>query len=456
MDIRFGSYTLSLDERVLRRGDCIIALPPKAIDLLAVLARTPNQVVSKGALMNALWPDTAVEEGNLTQIVLRLRRAVQSDEDVRIETVPRRGYRLVVARSGASAMASRAPHARHRPVPAVALCVVATIAIVSLLSTATPRRSDPLLLQRAYTTWATAHSTGDVERAAAEFRQVLATDPKNAYAHGGLAYAYISLALREPDAPRASVIARMAFLEAREAVALDDHASVGHAALAQAHANFGDIDAAENEFKRAIALDPTSVEAHTWYGELLLSRGKIDDARRELLAAQSQNSSWTEAGDELALLAYLSRDFRSAQAYAEQSLTQQPQDRAARYVHALVKAAVRPADARHDLRALISTRPRSALDAYALLAYVSARCGNLRVADALIAKAQVIAGRDGVVGDPLTLLSFVGVYAAEHRNDDAFAWLQRVYRPSRRLYRDDARLDALRNDPRFAAWTRGA
>jgi DNA-binding winged helix-turn-helix (wHTH) protein/Tol biopolymer transport system component len=95
----FGEFHLGRDERALRRGSAPVALTPKATDILLALIDNRGQIVEKADLMQQVWPDIAVEEGNLSQNVYTLRRVLT---DARgkcpfIETVPRRGYRFVGA-----------------------------------------------------------------------------------------------------------------------------------------------------------------------------------------------------------------------------------------------------------------------------------------------------------------------------------------------------------------------
>jgi len=73
-----------------------ITIPPKAFDLLLLLARNQHRVIAKSEVMETLWPNTFVEEGNLTQHIYTLRKALGDRPDGKpyIETVPRRGYRL--------------------------------------------------------------------------------------------------------------------------------------------------------------------------------------------------------------------------------------------------------------------------------------------------------------------------------------------------------------------------
>src|SRR5882672_5985512 len=95
----FGAYRIDTGLCRLRRGDTPIALPPKAFDLLLLLVRNPHRVLSKKELIETLWPDTFVDEGNLTQHVFTLRKAlgVQPDGTPYIETVSRRGYSFTAA-----------------------------------------------------------------------------------------------------------------------------------------------------------------------------------------------------------------------------------------------------------------------------------------------------------------------------------------------------------------------
>ena len=93
----FGGFSLDRDERVLRRGNATVPLTPKATEILLALVDRRGHIVEKTDLMSQVWPDTAVEESNLTQNVYTLRK-VLTDEAGKcpfIETVPRRGYRFV-------------------------------------------------------------------------------------------------------------------------------------------------------------------------------------------------------------------------------------------------------------------------------------------------------------------------------------------------------------------------
>jgi DNA-binding winged helix-turn-helix (wHTH) protein/tetratricopeptide (TPR) repeat protein len=92
----FGPFRVDPEKETLLRAGVRVPLTPKAFQILLVLVRHCNQVVSKDDLMKAVWPDTFVEETNLTRNIFMLRKALgESPPEHRyIVTVPGRGYRL--------------------------------------------------------------------------------------------------------------------------------------------------------------------------------------------------------------------------------------------------------------------------------------------------------------------------------------------------------------------------
>ena len=97
----FGRFRLKTAERVLLREGEIVPLTPKVFDILLTLVENSGQVVAKDDLMKRVWPSTYVEEGNLTQNISLLRKALGETPGGAqfIETVPRRGYRFVAETS---------------------------------------------------------------------------------------------------------------------------------------------------------------------------------------------------------------------------------------------------------------------------------------------------------------------------------------------------------------------
>jgi DNA-binding winged helix-turn-helix (wHTH) protein/tetratricopeptide (TPR) repeat protein len=114
---RFGPFTVDAGSYRLLRGDAIIPLSPKIIDLLLYLAARQSALVPKDELFTALWPDVAVTDNALTQAVSELRQALGDDpaKPTYIQTVARRGYRFI-APVESSAPAEIAPAAAVEPV----------------------------------------------------------------------------------------------------------------------------------------------------------------------------------------------------------------------------------------------------------------------------------------------------------------------------------------------------
>lgn len=96
---RIGDWVLDTALNELRRGETAVRLEPRAIEVLAFLVQHHGEVVSRDALLSALWPGSVVGDDSLTQAVIKLRRALQDDAQAPryIETIPKRGYRLIAA-----------------------------------------------------------------------------------------------------------------------------------------------------------------------------------------------------------------------------------------------------------------------------------------------------------------------------------------------------------------------
>lgn len=97
---RFGDFELEAGRRILRSlpSNSILALTPRAFDLLLLFLRRPQELIGKAELMTALWPDTVVEDNNLDQAVFALRHALgdRQGEHRYIKTIHRRGYQFTM------------------------------------------------------------------------------------------------------------------------------------------------------------------------------------------------------------------------------------------------------------------------------------------------------------------------------------------------------------------------
>jgi Tol biopolymer transport system component/DNA-binding winged helix-turn-helix (wHTH) protein len=94
---RFGEFSLCVEEHALSRDGKNISITPKMFDLLLVFVQHPGRVLGKEFLLQSVWPDSFVEEGNISFNIRQLRKALDDNaqDSSYIETVPRRGYRFV-------------------------------------------------------------------------------------------------------------------------------------------------------------------------------------------------------------------------------------------------------------------------------------------------------------------------------------------------------------------------
>jgi DNA-binding winged helix-turn-helix (wHTH) protein len=111
----FGGFCFVPGDGLWRDGRSI-ALPPRAIGVLTTLLESPGTVVSKKALMDAVWPDTFVTESSLLEAIGLLRDVLGDDRKhpIYIQTVHRRGYRFIGITAAPAPQAPKAPEAPDR------------------------------------------------------------------------------------------------------------------------------------------------------------------------------------------------------------------------------------------------------------------------------------------------------------------------------------------------------
>ena len=111
----FGPFRLDVAERLLSRDSEAVPLSPKAFDLLLALVERQGRLLEKTELMKLVWPDTFVEEANLSYTISMIRKALGEGAEPQqfIETVPKYGYRFIaeVRRKRAGEATSSAPDA---------------------------------------------------------------------------------------------------------------------------------------------------------------------------------------------------------------------------------------------------------------------------------------------------------------------------------------------------------
>lgn len=191
--VTVGGWQAFRQEGRLLNGNRSCRVEPKVMDLLFTLAERPGEVLSREELMRAVWPGITVGEDALAQCVFKLRK-VLGEDGRRIETIPKRGYRLI----GTERTVSR--RVVRRSVPwAVAAAAIGLVAAAGLglqhigatsLQSATLIRADDSYMQFRRT---------DNEAAIRLYERALAADPESPAALAGLSNGLVQRALRWPD-----------------------------------------------------------------------------------------------------------------------------------------------------------------------------------------------------------------------------------------------------------------
>ena len=227
--LRLGALTADHAECRIRHGEQARDVEPKVMDLLFLLGSEPGRVFSRIEILAALWPNVVVGEDTLARYIFKLRRTLNDDRAAPryIETIPKRGYRLLAHSIDEDTVARR------------------------------KRRAEEFYFQ---------FTEADNENALALYEQILAELPNDADALAGLANGLIQRAVRwqpvEGLAPRANL------REALECGALSSRAS-------------GEILARAGQLAtRATQIAPENTTALRALGLVMAATGRFADARR--------------------------------------------------------------------------------------------------------------------------------------------------------------------------------
>ncbi len=458
----FGPFQLDAERLLLLDRGEAVALGPKVVETLLALIEHPGEILAKSALLERIWPEGYVDEANLAQNVYVLRKTLRARWDVEaIETVPRRGYRFIAPVRLCPAAESPALTAPERPARGAPLARWAAAAAAVLLlagalawRTAAPRAAQTPELSaqgsRLYEIgkyyWNLRTRDG-IAKSIDYFARVVNDDPRVALGYAGLASANaIEADYGYGPAPSAVYVSR-ARAYAREALALDPHCAQAYAVLGmlaseRRSGSAADMQAAQRDLRRAIALDPSSGSAHEWYGIALLQQGRVDASYAELAVAAQLDPLSVATTAWLGDAAYLERRYTDAIAYARETLDLSPTRKDAYETLGLAYEALgetsRAADAFDRLgRACVQCRAEAA----ALLAPIYAQGNQPARARAALLAARAHAGQ--VAPEDLA-----AAYAALGERGAALAWLRRSA--------NGLTAAEIANDPRFAGLRRAA
>ena len=420
--LRFGDFQFDLEAPLLTRGSRSLELSPKALHILAVLVSNAGRVVSKDDLLNIVWPDAVVEEGNLAVHIFALRKALGAGATAAeyIETIPKRGYRFAA------------------PVDSVRESNTA--------ASASPQ-GDRCSMAGYYVQQQTADGCN---RAAGEYRECLKTEPGNVKARAGLANTLLFRFVLGDLGRNEAVPRAQALLE--EANQIDPACADVHLSRSRLFClGYWHWERAQEELQHALELaidDDTQRLVEAWEGCYLVERGELENGLQRLRWANAAYPLSPFISRFSADAHFLARDYSGCVEVSRKALQLHPHCWLLyRELGRALTALGEYGEARRYYRRamLLYNAPQTGL--LAELAYLGAAGGNKDSAGKLLDRLQSPAGRQHV-----SFVSMAQIYAALGNKDRALGCLEQACANrdwALSALKQDYRLDPLRTDPRY-------
>jgi Flp pilus assembly protein TadD len=410
--IEIPPFSLDAEKLVLYRDGQIERIPPKTIEVLAALLERRGEIVTKGELLSRVWGDVVVEESNLTVHVSLLRRTL--GDAAPIETIPKRGYRVPLARPGSEGASAASREATLRG--------------------------------RYFWNKLTRFS---LERAAKSFEAALTADAANGDARSGFADTFLMQGLFGFDSDRSAFTRAREHAEAAVAVSptsWESRISLAFASLFDRW-DFATADAALVDARR---LAPDSSAPRTGAALLAAIRGDGMRALEEARAARDKDPLSLQAGVGLGFHSYLAQQLAPQIEPIQLTLELEPDFAVAHWALGLALDRL----GRHT-EAELSHRRAFELS------------GGSPTIESVLARSLALAGRSREAGDLRDALASAGlspyrlatIACALADFSSALDELERCVAardPWLVWVRVDPMLESLRREPRFAAVERAA
>lgn len=458
-----GEWRVDPAGGTISKGGVLRRVQPRVMDLLCHLARNPDRTLTRQELLGAVWSDVHVVDDVVWRCVSLARIALEDDRDRPryIQTVPRRGYRLVApvrqapvspSRSTSPIESSSSPvsgTARRRTITALLLrglptarlggvAAFAAVVAAAMLASApgwppaggegtTPSEAgEPLPSElrtaadytRSGRAYYLRYQPEDLDRAAVQFQRALALQPEYAPALAGLADTYVL----QSAWGRGPGLADRALENARRALELDPHLPEAYRSLGLAHLLRGHLEASLQASHRALELRPGWAPPMHNLAVAQAALGRLDLAvttQRRLVAADSMPVYWGR-------LAWLFRELEmeeSSIAAAEEALRREPFE-----AQATAALASLELDAGRPDRAWAELEPALALSERPVVLLKVAALTRMAMGDLPGARKYLLAwATSGAepAADPGSLL-LAALDIAEGRDADGHARLSRV------------------------------
>ena len=353
----FGEFEFNPPESRLTRNGLPIPISKKALQTLSVLIQRSGHLVEKSELINAVWGDAFVEEGNLVVVISMLRKILGDDRSHPryIETVSKSGYRFVAevrtARiATAAVLAEREIDTIAGPLPLPSpsrmeaklpkyvapsailfLSALVAFGFVTKAHNKTARSSTSQLAStRPAEITHSSPSSGDqndarqqyivgrhyadrrtpdgLRRSIEYFQEATIKDPEYAEAYSGIADSY-------------SLLANYALEPAKDdypvAITAGLRAVELNASLAEPHTSLGlvffkyewDWARAEDEFRRSLQLNPSYPLAYIGYASCLTAQGRFEEALQQTALARQVDPSLPVTYLETGMIYYFAREY---------------------------------------------------------------------------------------------------------------------------------------------------
>jgi DNA-binding winged helix-turn-helix (wHTH) protein/Flp pilus assembly protein TadD len=315
----FGNFKLDVENPGLWSEGQLVSIPPKVLETLILLVERNGEIVLREELLETVWKETFVEEGNINYTISQLRKII-GEKDL-IQTVPKKGYRflgkiervvnaernelpeqdaiLKLSSSNFPQLPSLQTPKRGRWLASlIILSVILGITAVAIRSkndgivTSTvdqksnESRPETVEALQFYTRGKMILDDRDGEkrgeRAIEEFQKAVTLDPTLAVAHAGLAEGLVSLAVASSGAKANDFYAKSK-IAVNRAIALDENLAEAYTTRGLIRRNSDwDFKGAEEDYLRATELKPNYALAHTRYAHLLSPLGRQDEAIAEI------------------------------------------------------------------------------------------------------------------------------------------------------------------------------
>ena len=436
----FGEFQLDVGERTLeqRQERKRIEIPEKAFRALVHLVRNSGALVTRGAILAAVWPGVIVEDGNIEKVIHVIRAALgdRSGERTYVETIPKHGYRFIAEVTGIGKTVAAAPSAAPAP-----------------NATASARSPAYDLYMRAKVKTGN-ENIDDTTEAIALLEAAVGLDPSLAGAYALLARAYSTRSFKFASDAEGRRFRENADVALAKALDLDPNLAEAHFArglVLWTKAKGFPHEQAIRSFKRALDLEPDADETHHQLSMVYSHIGLLDRAQSHVRRAIDLNPNNTMARFRVGVYAAWQCRFEKALAVLKTVPSQVSPFLVDRIRAEVYVQLGRPDRARRIVDDFLAAHPDDEGGGLtSVAALLLAREGETRAAGRMIARAIELGTGFGHFHH--TAYNIAATYAALHDPDEAVNWLEAAADdgfPCYPYYDRDPNLAGLRDNPRF-------